>query len=642
MAEFRFQLPGLDGNPFDFTQNDIQVSIRKPDGGTSNVPAFYDGGDTWRVRYTPDATGLYRVAGVSRNGTRIDPRGLAPTTFVRKGAPVPGFIRRDAFDRRRFIFDNGDDYYPIGNNAAWDSGPGISVTKVFAKMGAAGENWSRVWMDHWDGKNLDWVPGRKIPLGDLDLTVAAKWDAIVGASEKAGIHFQMTLQHHGQYSTRTDPNWNENPWNVANGGFLAFPEEFFTSPRAKALSKAKFRYVIARWGYSPSVMAWELFNEVQWTDAVVNGHEADVAAWHDEMAAFLRHQDPYHHLITSSFNLDPKVLGTHLDYWQPHDYAPDPISTAAKLNGNTLDRPAFIGEIGPSSDLYEDDGTYLRHELWASIMSDASGAAQYWSWDHIDRRGFYSLYKPATAFSKWSGFTSRRHLAVKQARVESGGYGPLAFAPGAGWDQARQTDFTVDRSGSVAGIAAMPSFLQGEYHRAMFPSATFHVDYPAAGTFTVEVGESAKAGARLEISVDGNVAETAEFKPAATDADVNVPFAAAVPAGRHTILIRNTGLDWFTINRFVLDPYAPQFGVAARGVPDFAIAWIYNRAGTPGSGMLEMSGMKPGAYAVAWWDTDMGAPAGKSKVRVASDGIISCAMPTVAHDIAVQIVRVSS
>jgi hypothetical protein len=97
--------------------------------------------------------------------------------------------------------------------------------------------------------------------------VARRWDTIVEAADKNGIFFPDGLQHHGQYSTRTNPNWGENPWNAANGGFLAKPEDFFTDARAKALTKAKYRYIIARWGYSPSILAWELFNEVQYTDA---------------------------------------------------------------------------------------------------------------------------------------------------------------------------------------------------------------------------------------------------------------------------------------------------------------------------------------------------------------------------------------
>lgn len=81
-------------------------------------------------------------------------------------------------------------------------------------------------------------------------------------AERHGIYFQLVLQHHGQYTT-TNSNWDENPWNAENGGFLNTPEEFLTSERAKELTRRKYRYIMARWSYSPQIMAWELFNEVQ-------------------------------------------------------------------------------------------------------------------------------------------------------------------------------------------------------------------------------------------------------------------------------------------------------------------------------------------------------------------------------------------
>src|SRR6266481_9445051 len=120
------------------------------------------------------------------------------------------------------------------------------------------------------------------------------------------------------HPSRVDSNWAINPWNAKNGGFLATPEEFFTNPRARALTRAKYRYILARWGYSTHVLAWELFNEVEWTDAIRNQHADTVAAWHREMAAFLRQQDPNRHLITTSS--DTKIPGLYeaMDYVQPH------------------------------------------------------------------------------------------------------------------------------------------------------------------------------------------------------------------------------------------------------------------------------------------------------------------------------------
>ena len=143
-------------------------------------------------------------------------------------------------------------------------------------------------MDNWDGKNLDWPkPGA---FGQLSLSVAQKWDGIVAAAEQSGICFQMTLQHHGQYSSSVDPQWSGNPYNTANGGFLSNATQFFTNATAKALTKRKLRYAVARWGYSPAVMAWELFNEVQFTDAAQVGQWSIIGAWHDEMAQFIRSQ----------------------------------------------------------------------------------------------------------------------------------------------------------------------------------------------------------------------------------------------------------------------------------------------------------------------------------------------------------------
>src|SRR5690606_29016805 len=117
--------------------------------------------------------------------------------------------------------------------------------------------------------NLDGVLGKKMEDGELDRQVARRWDAVVDAAEEHGVYFQFVLQYHGQVSTSVNPNSHENPWNAANGGWLESPSHFFTDERARRLTRQKYRYIVARWGYSPSIMAWELFNEVELTDGYV-------------------------------------------------------------------------------------------------------------------------------------------------------------------------------------------------------------------------------------------------------------------------------------------------------------------------------------------------------------------------------------
>ncbi|MFX8984415.1 hypothetical protein ABTN17_20810, partial [Acinetobacter baumannii] len=85
------------------------------------------------------------------------------------------------------------------------------------------------------------------------------WDDVIRGAEDGSVKFQFVLFHHGPWSTTVNSNWKENPLNAANGGWLKQPEQFFTDDRAKRLARSWIRYAVARWGASPSVMAWELF-----------------------------------------------------------------------------------------------------------------------------------------------------------------------------------------------------------------------------------------------------------------------------------------------------------------------------------------------------------------------------------------------
>jgi hypothetical protein len=639
-VEIRFEIPGVQGNPFDFTANDIVAAIRQPDGSSRKIPAFFDGGMTWRVRFTPAQVGRHAITGVTRNGNAIHPIRLSRSAFVVSGVPTPGFVRRDRNDPHRFVRDNGSGYYPIGNNVAWDTITSAdTVEMMLAKMGRAGENWARIWMDHWDGKNLDWVEHKSIPFGSLDLGVARRWDAVVSSAEKSGVLFQLVLQHHGPYTTGTDSNWADNPWNVANGGFLSKPEEFFTSARAIALTKAKYRYIIARWGYSPSLMAWELFNEVQWTDAARSGDPKVVAAWHDDMAAFLRQHDPYKHLVTSSFSMDPKILGNRLDYWQPHVYTSDPLSAVSRLNGLPPDRPAFFGEIGPGGSASVDVTSFLRRALWGSLMSESSGAAQFWDWHIVDVNNLFPIFRSAAAFATWSSLAEMHGLKAVAATVKTDDRGPLSFGPGGEWEAAKQTDFIAPPSGDVRGLAEMPRFLQGDAHRALFPYAAFHVQYAKPGTFSVRIGQVAKAGARIVLSLDGAPLSTRDFPAGDKDMDVDAGVEIPVPAGRHDIRLDNTGKDWVCLKSITLDPYAYRLGVAGKANRACAVLWVYNRTDTPVSGTLKVPGLERGGCTVRWWDTEAGRPLRKNRVFVAEDGALSIATPQVLRDVAVVITR---
>ncbi len=622
--EASFNVNGLSTNPavlFNYAQTDIRVQILQPDNSTVSLPAFYDGGTTWRVRHTPMQPGLYQITGITLNGSPLTVTNLQPASWTVTGFPTgAGFVRVDPTEPRRFITSNGQRFFPVGQDVAWgytnNTGGSYLVTAIFAKMGAAHENWSRVWMTHfydWQGLglNLDW-PEVGNTFGALSLTNSQHWDAIVAAADQNGIHFQMVLQHHGQYSStngsNVNPNWEQNPWNIANGGWLTNAAEFFTDPTAIALTKAKYRYIIARWGYSPAIMGWELFNEVQFTDAAYANQWTNIEAWANEMATFIRSQDQYHHLITISSDLAAPIWD-QTDYYQHHDYPSDLITgirDAEDISSTQTVAPDFSGECG--IDFTPHVG--VSPPVWAGLMAAQSGDAMPWYWDTIDPDNDYYLIQAAADFVTVSGLADEDALTKSVPQVTSGTLGPLAFAPGGGWATATQDTFTVGDA-APDGIGTAPSYLQGYYHNVMTPNGyTFLVNYPQSGTFSVQVLQIAASGAGLGIFLDGSLRTNISFPSFGSNTSTNFTASIPVSAGSHSLTITNPGLDWIVLGNITLNPYVPALGAYAIGTNNWQALWIWNRtnifAATPGpsvTGTVAIADLNPGTYSGTWWDT---------------------------------------
>ena len=315
-----------------------------------------------------------------------------------------------------------------------------------------------------------------------------------------------------------DSNWAQNPYNTNNtvgstNGFLTSPVQFFTDATAKALTKRKLRYAVARWGYSTSIMAWELFNEVQFTDAGQTGQWGIIQSWHTNMALFIRSQDPYQHLITTSSDLTQPIWD-QCDYYTHHDYPTDVITglrDATDITASQPVKPDYGAECATNGVPHYG----VNAPLWAGIMNGQSGAEMPWWWDSMDGENDYIYFRAVSDFITLSGLGEQAVLNKSIPAVTGGANGPLAFAPGGGWATASQDTFTVT-NGAPDGIGSAPSYLQGNYHRSMTPNGyTFIVNYPAAGTFSVQVIQIAQSGAGLEILLDGTGRPTFRFPPPA-------------------------------------------------------------------------------------------------------------------------------
>lgn len=111
VAEFSFEASRAYANPA--SDVGIIAEFRGPGGERVRVRGFWDGGRTYRVRWTPDTPGPWTWQTASEDPGLNGRRGE-----LRAGAPRPGghgFVRRDTAYPYSFAFDDGTRYFLFGD-----------------------------------------------------------------------------------------------------------------------------------------------------------------------------------------------------------------------------------------------------------------------------------------------------------------------------------------------------------------------------------------------------------------------------------------------------------------------------------------------------------------------------------------------
>lgn len=663
-VDFVFSVEKNGQNPF---AREIWAEVVTPAKVTIKLPAFFVGDGRFSVRARADVKGEYRLGAITEtvNGRPValpaSPLGTA-TKLVRLIEERPA-VRIDPKSPSDFIFTSGERFVPIGANLPWATGPNRLdfYRKAFKAFAQAGLNWSRVWMAHWGGLNMEWLPadmGTSPPQGALDLRVAENWDRVLAMAEENGVYLQIVLQHHGQYSSKVNSNWNDNPWNLANGGFLASPTDFFSSARAGELTRMKFRYIIARWGYSPAVMSWELFNEAHWTDAMREAHaEAAVAQWHAQMAAYIRSVDHYGHLVTTSMeNLQSPVYAT-MDYLQPHLYAPNMLAGVRSLNPALITpaRPVFFGEVGDDhmmlSKEIKETGVDIVPPIWASLTGLCPLPAQTWQGTQLMETGRLGELGAVAKFIAATKLGQRDGLTPFSAVVECSERVPLTLVGGQFWQQRPAPVITVPLDGREAlEFADIPRIYVGakESLNAGFSGrATFHFDFQKPSTLTFHITDAGPASGAIRISIDGTASVEKTWPEQKSGASPYTDtIAIPISAGVHSVVVENPGsAGWFDLSRIDLGLDIPVLAATGRRGDDFITVWVWHRNGlfTPhatatAQGTLLLENVPPGTWQVTWWDSVNGTP-GKPVTIKHAGGTLRLPAPPISRHAAVVLER---
>lgn len=665
--EVALELTAAYDNPYDYDQIGITGYFTAPNGDSLTVDGFYmqdlelnttngaltpgGSGGHFKLRFSPNQPGQWQY--------RIEVRDLvgmvssSQQNFVCVAAGHKGFVRSN--QSNYLHFDNGMQYIPVGENMAWQNNNAfVDYNSWLSALSNNGGNFIRLWHAHW-GLGIEWENGWNgfAGLRRYKESNMAYQDWLFDFCAARDIYVMLCIQHHGQVSSQVNPNWADSPYNVVNGGPCQNTWDFFTNAVARAHTKNRLRYIVARWGYTRSIMAWELFNEVGWTDNYQQ-HQAEIANWHAEMAAYLKSIDPYQHLVTTSFadeNQDPMVWANpDIDLTQTHYYLNTSNIQKALVNGignylSEFGKPTLTGEfgLGGSSGLAntDPDGIHIHNAMWATLFGGGLGTGMSWWWDsYIHPRNLYYHFAPMSAVAAEIPFLEK-DLRPATTYV-SGAGGDLVLTPTLGWAGIGTDTIEITANGSLQPANAnLGIYLYGSQWNTQFRSPpTFVANYPQAATFTVKTNADSGTNPRIALYVDG-------VKVLDEAGGTNQTFTVPITAGSHVITVDNTGTDWITIASYTLAGLGSTVDAYVLKAQEDATAagWVLNKhynhievtnQGQPDpiiGGVLNIEGFANGGYSVFWYDCISGALAA-SESAFAENGRLQIVIPELYWDLA--------
>ena len=664
-------------NPFDPAEIDVTVEFKSPAGITRQVKGFvYQdfqrtgdfnrqtltpvGSLVWKARFAPDEAGIwsYRLSAKDASGLTKSPE----RTFTVNPSSNRGFVRISKQDPDYFAFDNGDAYFPLGENMGWSSdGRTYQYDKWVGSLAENGGNYIRVWQAGWHTE-YEWAyayPSTTLLPGNyLDrLKEAWELDYILNLCEQKNVYVMLCLINHGKFSTTNDSNWKDNPYNKkANpfGGFMDKPEELWTSEKAKMYIQRNWRYLTARYAHYTSLQSWEMFNEMEWID----NYSASVTAsaqFHQGMGDYLKSIDPYHHLVTTSYAHALKwpadVWNAGMQFTQEHNYGGQDMaqlagSLTAQMRAKVPGKPFTIGEMGiggagGSEGKVDPTGIFIHNTNWGSLTAKAAGGGFPWWWDSfVEPNNLYYRWKGIAAFVAGEDLDRRRYEPAA-FEVSTPAMADFSVSPGrSDWGlKAPQNLFTIGKDGSlVPSESNLTGYVYSAAKAEFRNPPTFHLEAAQACKFRVKLGNISSWGQNnLTITMDGKATEVQN-----APATANGVYEVAVPKGPHDLFVDSTGQDWVQVVSYAVSNYVGALRCNALNGTGKVLGRIQSKSFTYSSpenpsikgAVLHLNGLKQdGSWEMQWWDTEKGIKLSEKRFKV-NGGRAAFSLPAIAKDLA--------
>jgi hypothetical protein len=379
--ELTVELTATFEQPFDSQEVALSASFQAPSGAAWEVPGFWDGRDSWRVRFTPSEAGAWRyVARVrDRFGVAESSQGsFEVTPSDRHGWLQVASWRDSKLSPRYLVYHDGTPFYGVGHCEAFTLGDSRMDANgdlnTLKRMCDNGENLA-VWWPHYSFTFF----GESVSAYDrVDLLLI---DSYLASAERLGMVIVYTVWHHDLLRGPGHP-WGGGNWSL-NGFRTVTPNaaDFFTDEESWRWQENLYRYIIARWGYSPAIM-WMTVSELDGTSA---GSQQDT--WHARINDYFVRNDPYRHPTTASLSGDlfwPTGYAA-MDIPQVHLY--NAQNNAINMGDSVAEwttrlwqnqaRPNVVGEFGTTNSRI--DLPLVHNNIWAALASGAAITPLRWT-----------------------------------------------------------------------------------------------------------------------------------------------------------------------------------------------------------------------------------------------------------------------
>ena len=403
-------------NAYDPDEIDLWGEFMSPSHKAWRVNGFYDGAQ-WRIRFAANETGnwSYVVKAKDTNGSGQG----TPASFECVASTNHGWIRI-APNHRYLAYDDGTSFYGVGACYPWSDS-----TSGFDQMQSLGFNIYVYWNGTYDrdgGNNL--IESMASGLGHYDQNKCTRIDNLINWSEARGLGMILVIWPHDYLCENMGgwpAAWSKNPYNT-----ITTSPAFYGDTNAWACQAKMYRYIIARWGYSPALASWQTVDEISGTSGW-RSNQAVANAWNAKIAGFFQSNDPFKHPTTAS----------HGNFWDQGNQANDLPNTEIYGNYSTANivstihklwdgyaKPCIMGETGADR-----NGDNTHRKIWAGLASGISITPLLWSFNQGWGDAISAQYAPFEKFIAGINFAGLTSLA--QARVTV----PDAVADGITSDQ---------------------------------------------------------------------------------------------------------------------------------------------------------------------------------------------------------------